>query len=111
MNLWPFNRKPIAQPKQKSWKQLAVDEMKEWRGIGETFLYLGRECVVTGYFHYVPSHLGIDCVVQLSAEYADDLGVIRYCQFNWGEVKAMMAKQPRPAASREAVEEILRKPE
>jgi len=96
MGIWPFNRKKptTATPKPKSWKEQAVDEMRAWRGVGDSFRYLGRECVVTGYVRYFPTHFGVDCAIELSAEYADDLGVIRYCQFNWAEVKALMANQP-----------------
>lgn len=93
MKLWPFNREP-EKPKPPTWKDLAVREMQAWRGIGESFTYLGRECVVTGHFRYEFYELGSVCIVQLTAEYADDLGVIRYCQFDWHEVQALMAKQP-----------------
>lgn len=93
-----FSRKP-KKPREPSWQQQAVNELHEWRAIGESFRYLGRECVVTGYYTVSFDPMcGGRVRPQLGAEYADDLGVIRYVQFDMPEARALMAKQPREAA-------------
>jgi hypothetical protein len=91
--MWPFNRKP-KEPKPPSWRQLAVDELRAWRKIGDTFSYLGRTCVVTGYCQYYFHELGSHVYVKLSADYADDLGHIRHISFDWSEAQAVMRNNP-----------------
>lgn len=74
--------------------QALANEMHAWRKVGETFTYLGRECVVTGYARYLPSPFGTDVVNELQADYADDLGVIRSVTFTPHEWRALADKQP-----------------
>lgn len=100
--MWPFKgfkaggviQAPEMTKHNRSSKQELVDEMRAWRKIGDTFNYLGRECVVTGYARYIPHHLGIDVAVELQADYADDLGVIRSVTFTPREWRALADKQP-----------------
>ena len=74
--------------------QALANEMQAWRKVGETFTYLGRECVVTGYAKYLPTPFGPAVVNQLQADYADDLGVIRSITFTPSEWRALAEKQP-----------------
>ena len=89
--MWPFNRKT---EKTKSSRQILVEEMQAWRKVGETFTYLGRECVVTGYATWASHAKGIGVRVELQADYADDLGVIRSVVFTPREWRALAEKQP-----------------
>lgn len=100
--MWPFKRFKAggivkeANPAsdEVSPRQALASEMQAWRKIGETFTYLGRECVVTGYTACLYSPFGIDVVNELQADYADDLGVIRSIAFTPSEWRALAEKQP-----------------
>lgn len=87
----PFNNKPTREP---TWRDLAVQSMRKWRPIGSSFQYLGRECVVTGYYRYVFHEMGTNCLVELTADYADDLGRVHQITFGWAEAKAIMERNP-----------------
>lgn len=89
--MWPFKKDT---EKAKSPKQTLLEEMQSWRKVGETFAYLGRECVVTGYTDYfATAYGGVGVNVLLSADYADDLGVIRRITFEPHEWRALAARQ------------------
>lgn len=88
-----FSRKP-EKPREPTGTEKAINELREWRAIGESFQYLGRECVVTGHYRVSFHELGIHTYPELSADYADDLGVIRHVAFDMTEARALMARQP-----------------
>jgi hypothetical protein len=90
MRIWPFKKR---EPRP-DWRRDAIARLQAWRKIGETFEYLGRQCVVTGHFEQSFHDLGVSTFVQLSADYADDLGVIRNVSFGWQEAKALMERHP-----------------
>jgi hypothetical protein len=94
-----FKRKPKPPPP-KSYKELALDELQAWRPIGGTFRYLGRKCVVTGYTRTVFSQLGPHWYIELSADYCDDIGVMRNVAFTMEEARAIMAAQPKPKVAK-----------
>mgnify|MGYP003449279869 CR=1 FL=1 len=50
-----------------------IAELKAFRDIGETFSYLGRTCVVTGYYKFYPI---VGKVPALLFDYCDDHGVL-----------------------------------
>lgn len=91
--MWPF-RKWEPKPYVPTWKDLAVQRMREWRPIGGSFKYLGREFVVTGYHRYEFDGIGGHCIVELSGDYADDTGRIRSLRFPWPEAQALMERNP-----------------
>lgn len=91
--MWPF-RKREPKPHEPTWKDVAVQKMRKWRPIGTSFKYLGRDCVVTGYYRYEFYELGPVCAVELTANYSDELGVIRNISFNWTEAQALMERNP-----------------
>jgi len=92
--MWPFKKNEA--PAQPSRKQQLVAEMRAWREVGETFTYLGRVCVVTGYATLLPHRLGINVCVELLADYSDDHGVIRSVAFSPVEWRAIAEQQPPP---------------
>lgn len=105
--IWPFRRKPKkpAEPVKPVKSQAEIDSaaLREWRGVGESFQYLGREMVVTGHGGWdvaggwpVPI---ISWRCFLSANYADGNGVIRSHQFACKEAKSLMKASKREAAA------------
>lgn len=79
--MWPFSNKEPAES--------AIDlihDLRTWREIGQEFSYLGRTCVVTGY--YAQDIDGWSSGIQ--ANYADDHGVIRGLSFSGQESRALM---------------------
>lgn len=55
--------------------------------IGSRFSYLGREMRVSAHAH-------AGGYVALRVEYSDNNGVIRFHQFSWPEVEALMQEHP-----------------
>jgi hypothetical protein len=84
--MWPFDKKIVPVEDPNASLTIQIKEMASWRGIGETFDYLGRKCAVTGYHDIIPCGWPPIRVPRLKANYADDLGVIHslslsYCDF------------------------------
>lgn len=77
--IWPFKRARIAS------KSDRVQPFRDFRSIGETFTYLGRTCVVTDY-------CGVFGEPLLSADYADDRGIIHNVMFSIEELPALIAQ-------------------
>lgn len=48
-------------------------ELWQWREVGQRFRYLGKLCVVVGYWE----HIGEEMCPMLKYEYADDAGIIQ----------------------------------
>lgn len=80
-----------AAPAKKSAKVELAEQLRAWRPIGATFEYLGRTCVVTSHWHLEGwGECGLRSVVGITADYADDNGVIRSVQFSAAESRALM---------------------
>ncbi len=67
--MWPFKK---TEPKPDPIND-AIAELKAFRDIGETFIYLGRTCMVTAHFEHWP-HIG--AVPMLKFDYCDNHGVL-----------------------------------
>ena len=66
-----------------------------WRKIGDSFTYLDIQMVVTGHsivHDFPPYHYSVR--PQLSADYADNCGVIHNISFNYEEALAIINNQP-----------------
>jgi hypothetical protein len=94
--MWPFRKKTegIVAPKEPSWQEQAINVLRDWKPVGGTFTYLGRECVVSGHSRTEYYSFGAYTRPQLRADYADNNGVIHAIEFSWAEAKAIMSKQP-----------------
>ena len=84
--MWPFNKK---EP-ERNYTAEAVAKLKEFKDVGETFNYLGRHCIVTGHWHYLP-YVGV--VPLLQFDYADDMGKLHHCTARVAELPALVNQQ------------------
>lgn len=75
-----------AKPKEPS----AIERLKAWRDIGDTFEYLGKTCVVTRHYK-VYGHGKRPCII---ACYADNNGILRDAYFSVDEIEAIQRTQP-----------------
>lgn len=69
--MWPFTKK---EPK-RDYITEAIVKLKEFKDVGETFNYLGRQCIVTGYWDYEPN---VGYIPMLKFDYADDMGRLHH---------------------------------
>ena len=81
-------------PTEPTWHETFIAKMIEWRKIGETFKYLGREFVVTSHCDYVVGIYFITAVPLLKADYCDDIGVIHQMQFGSHMITLIMESNP-----------------
>jgi hypothetical protein len=72
------------------WADLELAELKAFRDVGETFNYLGRECVVTGH-RYLPGRFG--CWPHMQFDYCDNNGVIHSMSARANELPALIKQQ------------------
>lgn len=78
-------------------RQADIERFRAFCGIGESFNYLGRECVVTGHATFIP---GLGVIAMLQANYCDNLGVIRPLQWRISELPGLQNQQkPQKAES------------
>lgn len=82
--MWPFKSKPKPPP-EKHWTEVGHDRLLATFDLGETFQYLGRTCVVTGYFKFD----GFWLCPSLVCDYADEHGVIREIIFRVDEAERL----------------------
>lgn len=89
--MWPFRSKTVVhriteaeKPKTDPTRDM-MNAMEEWMKLGETFNYLGTECVVVGYCRVVPCGLSVVNIPTLRARYADKNGVIHDISFTFSE--------------------------
>lgn len=69
----------------------AVARLRAFRDVGETFTYLGRECIVTGHWENIP-YVGTS-VPTLLFDYCDDCGLIRSGRLSVDVVMALRQKK------------------
>ncbi len=93
-----FKRKN-SKPKHKkvSWKEKAVDDLKKFRDIGETFNYLGRTCIVTSHIRH---DMCLGSLPALLCDYVDKHGVIRNISFGLDELTGLIKQQEEKKVSR-----------
>jgi hypothetical protein len=96
MKMWPFKKKKEAKPVEPNFRLAMIKKMQEWRSVGEEFEYLGRRMIVAGHWRIgVHGFPGVLCVEPcLSADYADNNGVIHSVSFSNAEIEALMRAQP-----------------
>lgn len=84
--MWPFKKKePECDINNTEFARL-----KSFRDVGETFNYLGRECIVTGFGQY-PSNVGY--IPLLRFDYCDNNGVLHSVSARIEELPALMNQQ------------------
>lgn len=86
--MWPFREKETKTKIDGTKK--AVDELKAFRDIGETFNYLGITCIVTGHCEYLGM---IGFVPILICDYVDGRGQIRQAKFSLRELPGLIKQQ------------------
>lgn len=91
--MWPFARKQF-EPKSSSRADQAIEQIRAWRAIGESFNYLGYDCFVSSYSQLDRVQGRLVHRVRLSADYRDGKGRIRHISFNWPQIQALMQKIP-----------------
>lgn len=81
--MWPFKKKTLeVDPRIE-----AIAALKAFGGIGHQFNYLGRVCVVTGHYDFLPWY-GI--VPMLKFDYADNSGVLHSMSARVSELPALI---------------------
>jgi len=88
--MWQFKKK---EPERDTIGE-AIAELKEFRDVGETFIYLGRICIVTGHCHYFP---GFGVVQMLKFNYCDNNGVIHSACAQLAELPGIIKQQKSSA--------------
>ena len=79
--MWPFRKKE----QKESPKIEEINKLREFCDIGDSFMYLGRKCVVTGHTEYMP--WGV--VPLLKFDYCDDRGVLHNGSAMLSEIDAL----------------------
>lgn len=87
--MWPFKKKE-KKPKEKPWQIDAIKEMKEFRKIGETFVYRGIEMTVCGHYEFNGSIYSHPFTPSLRADYVDKHGILHNISFGYQELKALI---------------------
>lgn len=75
-------------------RELKIIELKEWRGIGETFEYLGRTMYVTKHYYVATGVYHCFRCPVIHADYADNNGKIHSVTFSLTEIEAIKRTQP-----------------
>lgn len=96
--MWPFSClfriNPEENNETQDFNHQFIQELTEWRKLGESFEYLGRIMVVTAHYKtdiiIVSRFPEIRMKPSIHANYADDLGVIHSITFNVQESLALM---------------------
>lgn len=88
--MWPFKR--TENTKQQS-INAALDSLREFRGVGEKFTYLGVEMVVTGHYDLSLGLYGaLDIIPSLNADYVNKNGEIKSVSFSPIELNTLIAE-------------------
>lgn len=91
--MWSFKKKVEAIEQNPNMEM--INQLVAWRAIGAEFTYLGRRMIVSGHFRVGGGFpLPMFVAPGLSADYADDHGVIHSIRFSSGESTAIMEQQP-----------------
>jgi hypothetical protein len=80
--MWPFDKKVEEKPS--TW---AIDTIRDFRKVGETFKYLDRTCIVTAHICWTP----LGAMPCLCADYCDNNGKIRQIKFMAAEIAGIKA--------------------
>ena len=83
--MWPFTK---TEPRENGTLE-AVNKLKAFRDVGETFQYLGRKCVVTGHVEMMPWGF----VPLLKFDYCDKNGVLHNRSAMLSEIPALEQNQ------------------
>lgn len=94
--MWPF--KTRKNEKQRDYNQNLIDELREFRGMGETFNYLGRTLIVTAHTELIPGVCGIAILPCLQCDYANENGDIKRIRFSAKELPGLIKQQEKPNA-------------
>lgn len=81
-----FNRRK----KEEKAEEDKFSRLKEFRDVGETFQYLGRTCVVTGFMNYPMALCDLPTIMY---DYADNNGVIHSALASIHKLEAIIAQQ------------------
>ena len=81
IDMWPFRK---AEPRENP-TLTAINNLREFCGVGDSFMYLGRKCVVTGHFEMMPWGF----VPLLKFDYCDDRGVLHNRSAMLSEIEAL----------------------
>jgi hypothetical protein len=87
--MWPFKKK-VAVEAAPSVNTSFIKQLRDWRGVGDEFTYLGRRMVVTGHFSISGGYPVTYIRPGFIANYVDDTGVIRQIHFGAEESRALM---------------------
>ena len=90
--MWPFKTKQ-KEKLEPSLTAQTIMRLEDWRAVGDEFTYMGRTMIVSGHYRVLQG-IGMHLSPGITADYADDLGVIRNIQFSAAESVALMNKQP-----------------
>lgn len=107
---WKVIEEPILEMKEKQMsceserRQSESDALREkiveWRPIGSSFVYLGREVIVTGNgcpsIPPGPYWYGKKAEIELKCDYVDDAGVIRSVTLDQDAVVALYEQSKKP---------------
>lgn len=84
--MWPFKKKAPEVYKRVD----AIAALQAFGAVGHEFNYLGRLCIVTGHYEFLP-YIGI--VPMLKFDYADDNGVLHSMSARVSELPALIRQQ------------------
>ena len=102
--MWPFKNKSGGYVSDRSRTRASIEEarliqrgeimsqlkeLQAWRGVRETFEYMGRCMVVTGYSS-LTNEYGWLCAPQINARYCDNNGQIHEIRLNHRDVEHLM---------------------
>ena len=82
----PSEEPPVYEPPEHE----GIARFREFRDIGETFNYLGRECVVTSHKTMFAYGFGGGYTPELKADYCDENGVVRTLVFRITELPTLI---------------------
>ena len=80
------------------WELAAIEELRSFRELGETFNYLGRVIVVTGHYTYSVSEYHCSLTPKLCGDYVDERGIIHKISFDFQELGGLKKQNPACAS-------------
>lgn len=103
--MFGFKKKePVIDGPTKAWGESFerdAMELRSFRKVGESFNYLGRRCLVTGYKSKMIGSPGlgpVDFIPRMQYDYADELGVIHHENCGVFDLEAIRAENPSDEA-------------
>ncbi len=92
--MWPFKREPAFDAAASD--RQAIERLREFRQIGEKFVYLGVEMSVTAHYKLKLNLSYYRMRPVLRADYATKTGEIKQISFNPGEVDRLLKPENPP---------------